>query len=132
MSIPAQVLLIGKAKAHLEAHAAVLEHFWRVAVAVVDAAEEMPLGADVVVVCETLPEGERQEWVERVRQALPTALVVKMNGQPAGPRAGADATVNEDDGPGALVSTIYELLTERGMESRAWPLVGEAVRLNDH
>ena len=48
-------------------------------------------------------------------------LVVKVNGYDAGPHASADATVDETHGPGKLVSTIYELLTERGLPSRKWP-----------
>ena len=131
MSTLARVLLIGRDQGELETRAAVLEHFWRIRVAVVAAQEDVPMGAgaDLVVVCETMPGGERQVWVDFVKRESPTTLVVKMNGHPAGPHAGADATVNEDDGPGALVSTIYELLTERGLGSRGWPLVGEAVRL---
>ena len=116
--------------AHLQTRVLVLENFWRIGIAVVDLSHEVELEADLFVVCDTLEETERQGWVERVRQQMPTALVVKMNGRPAGPHAGADATVDDDEGPGALVSTIYELLTERGLESRGWPLVGEAVRVH--
>ncbi len=129
MSTPARVLLIGRELAHLEARVAVLEHFWRVGMAVVETETRVELKADVVVVCETLPELERQAWVSRARQEVPGAVVVKMNRHDAGPQAGADATVDEIHGPGALVSTIYELLTERGLESRAWPIAGESVRL---
>lgn len=123
MATPARVLLLGTEQDHMETRAAILEHFWRVGVLVVDPGTEVRLGAEVVVVCETLPDTERHEWVQRVRHHSPSALVVKMNGHPAGPHAGADATVDEADGPGALVATIYELLTERGLESRdgRWP-----------
>ncbi len=79
------------------------------------------LDTDLVVVCETLPEPERQQWVERVRLESSAMLVVKLNGYDAGPHASADATVDVEHGPGALVATIYELLTERGLESRGWP-----------
>lgn len=126
MSTLARVLLIGDEMAHLQHRAVVLEHFWRIGIAVVDGHGEVELDADVFVVCDTLTEGERQGWVEQVRERSPSALVVKMNGRPAGPHAGADATVDDDEGPGALVSTIYELLTERGIPSRSWPLAGEA------
>lgn len=116
--------------AHLQLRAAVLEHFWQIGIAVVDGAGAADLEADVFVVCNSLTEGERQGWVERVRERSPMALVVKMNGRPAGPHAGADATVDDDEGPGALVSTIYELLNERGLPSRNWPLAGEAVLIH--
>jgi hypothetical protein len=56
---------------------------------------------------------------------LPHILLVRVNGFDSGPHAGADATVDDLHGPGALVSTIYELLTERGLASRAWPIPGE-------
>ena len=36
------------------------------------------------------------------------------------PRVDSQA-FDEQHGPGALVSTVYELLTERGIPSRAWP-----------
>ena len=114
----------------MQTRAVVLEHFWQIAIAVVDAAQQVEFEADLFVVCDTLEATERQGWVERVRQQWPTTLVVKMNGRPAGPHAGADATVDDDQGPGALVSTIYELLTERGLESRGWPLAGETVRVH--
>ena len=122
MATLARVLLIGDEMTHLQLRAVVLEHFWRVMIAVVDGPGDLDLDADVFVVCDTLTEGERQGWVERVRERLPAALVVKMNGRPAGPHAGADATVDDDEGPGALVSTIYELLNERGLPSRSWPV----------
>ena len=128
--MPARVLLIGDDMAHLQTRAAVLQHFWRIGLAVVSDSEEWELEADLFVVCTTLAEGERQAWVERVRQQWPGALVVKMNGRPAGPHGGADATVDDDEGPGALVSTIHELLTERGLGSRRWPVAGEAVLIH--
>ena len=59
----------------------------------------------------------------------PGMLVVKINGYDAGPHASADATVDEAHGPGALVATIYELLTERGLPSRAWAEEGGGVWL---
>ena len=130
MTSPARVLLIGDEMAHLQLRAVVLEHFWRIGIAVVDATGSVEFDADVFVVCHTLAEEDRQSWVERVRERSPAALVVKMNGRPAGPHGGADATVDDDEGPGALVSTIYELLTERGVPSRHWPLAGEAVLIH--
>lgn len=122
MDTAARVLLIGNAEAHLDARAAVLRSFWQVATAAVDLGDLPPLDTDLVVVCETLPEPERQQWVERVRLESSAMLVIKLNGYDAGPHASADATVDVEHGPGALVATIYELLTERGLESRGWPV----------
>ncbi len=127
--MPARVLLIGTLQAELDARAAILEHFWRTATAEVPGNGSPDLQADVIVVCETLPEPSRQQWVERLRHQLPASIVVKMNSHDSGPYAGADAIVNQEHGPGALVSKIYELLTERGLGSRAWPIVAQAHRL---
>ncbi len=121
MTTPAKVLLIGNEKAHLEARAKVLQHFWVVATAALDQSELPILEADLVILCHTIPEPERQEWVNRIRHTSPNMLIIKMNGYDSGPHAGADATVDVRNGPGALVSTIYELITERGLPSRAWP-----------
>ena len=130
MDTAARVLLIGNAEAHLETRAAVLRSFWQVATLSAEAGELPPLDTDLVVVCETLPELERQQWVERVRLESSAMLVVKLNGYDAGPHAGADATVDVEHGPGALVATIYELLTERGLESRSWPFAPRDVPVN--
>jgi hypothetical protein len=118
---PARVLLIGNEREHLEARAAVLHHFWEIDIAALSGSDVPVFSADLVVVCHTLPEEERQQWVMRVRHQVPTMLIVRMNGFDSGPHAGADATVDVHHGPGALVSTIYELLTERGLASREWP-----------
>ena len=121
MPTPARVLLIGNEREHLESRAAVLHHFWEIDIAALNQSDVPVFSADLVVVCHTLPEAERQHWVMRVRQHVPTMLIVRMNGFDSGPHAGADATVDVRHGPGALVSTIYELLTERGLASLDWP-----------
>jgi hypothetical protein len=128
----AKVLLIGNDKAQLEAQASVLRHFWLVATVAFDQGEIPTLEADLVVVCQTVDAHERQEWVGRVREAVSTMLIVKMNGYDAGPHAGADATVAIHHGPAALVSTIYELLQERGLGSRAWPASQEHALVGVH
>ncbi len=115
-----RVTIIGYGRGHLETRAKVLQHFWTVKTVALDDGARPSYDTELVVVCHSLPEAERQEWVNRVRQEAPGMLVVKMNGYDSGPHAGADATVDETHGPGALVSTIYELLTERGLASRAW------------
>lgn len=122
MDTAARILLIGNKEAHLDARAAVLRSFWQIATLSVEAGKLPLIDTDLVVVCETLPEPERQQWVERVRLESSAMLVVKLNGYDAGPHASADATVDVEHGPGALVARIYELLTERGLESRGWPV----------
>ena len=120
MATSAKVLLIGYVQADLDAQRAVLKHFWTIETALTDGRTVPELQADLVVVCESLPNEERQRLVELVREQAPLMLVVKINGYDSGPHAGADATVSWTRGPGALVSTIYELLTERGLNSRGW------------
>ena len=120
MSLPARVLLIGNGVEHLAERASVLRCFWAVETVALDMEQVPELGADMVVICSTLPDEERQEWVDRVRRASPMGLVIKMNGFDSGPFAGADAIVDDELGPGALVSKIYELITERGLRSRSW------------
>jgi hypothetical protein len=132
MTTPAKVLLIGNEQDHLESRAQVLQHFWTIAISTVDRSEIPVAAADLVVVCHTLPEPERSEWVLKVRQEWPTTLIVKMNGYDSGPHLGADATVDVGHGPGALVSTIYELLTERGLASREWPQTAHERLLSVH
>ena len=121
MEAGARVVLIGDDLGHLQAKAEVLRHFWPVRMSAPDADLIRPLTAEVAVVCGTLSERARQECVDRLREQSATLLIVKMNGYDSGPHAGADAIVDESHGPGALVSAIYQLLTERGLPSRAWP-----------
>ena len=105
---------------HLETKAKVLRNFWETSTVALDLGALPSLDTDLVVVSHSLGEVERQGWVERLRQDVPTMLIVKMNDHDLGPHAQADATVDEMHGPGALVSTIYGLLTERGLGSRPW------------
>ena len=118
---PAQVSLIGNSQLYLDVRANVLQHFWLVETIALDMGEVPRFETDLVVVCSSVPEGERQVWVDRARSHAPTMLIVRLDGFDSGPMAGADATVDDSRGPGALVSTIYELLTERGLGSRGWP-----------
>ncbi len=127
MTTPATVLLIGDDRAHLESRAAVLHHFWAIDLAPLRESDVSVFSAHLTVVCHTIPETERQQWVMRIRHQVPTMLIVRMNGFDSGPRDGADATVNVHAGPGALVSTIYELLTERGLGSKDWPPIPHAM-----
>ena len=108
----------------MEAIAGILIHFWGVRTLVGEASlepgEPFTQDDDIVVLCDSFSDGERQQWVDRVRRFSSTLLVVKIDGFDAGPHAGSDAMVDYDHGPAALVATIYELLTERGLASRGW------------
>ena len=121
MAEPARVSLIGNSQSHLDVRAAVLQHFWKVETIALDLGEAPDFNTELVVVCASIGKPEQQRWVDRARQAAPMLLIVRCDGFDSGPLAGADATVDDEHGPGALVSTIYELLTERGLESRDWP-----------
>jgi len=121
MAVPAQVTLIGKSQAYLDARAAVLQHFWLVETVALDEGKVPEFTPELIVICASIEGTEQQEWVNRARREMPQVPIVRMNGFDSGPLMGADATVNDEHGPGALVSTIYELLTERGLESRNWP-----------
>jgi hypothetical protein len=123
MATPAQVTLIGSTQAYLNVRATVLQHFWLVETVALDAGELPRLAGELVVICASLELGERQLWVERARLEKPQVLIVRVDAFDSGPLAGADACVDDELGPGALVSTIYQLLTERGLESRGWPEV---------
>ena len=125
MANPAQVTLIGNTQAYLNVRAAVLQHFWLVETVALDAGELPKFLGELVVVCASLPSEERQAWVERSRAERPKVLIVRVDAYDSGPLAGADACVEEEHGPGALVSAIYELLTERGLESRGWLDMGD-------
>ena len=125
MTEVARVLIVGKNAAQAEGMARVLRHCWIVRTALVRAAlvragGEPKLDAEVVVLCDEFTEVERQHLVDHVKAEMPGILIVKMNGYASGPHAGADATVDEEQGPAALISTIYELLCERGMGSHRW------------
>ena len=124
MNSPAKVVIIGMEEAPVAHIREVLVNFWEVRKLVGAAAfqpgEQFDQGDDLVVLCDSFTEQERQQWVDRVRAISPTLLVVKINGYDSGPHLGADATVDFDHGPAALVATIYELMTERGLLSRRW------------
>lgn len=121
MIMPARVLLIGQDEERMETMAVVLRHFWAVEKALADRTALANIDTELLVVCDSIEEPGRQQWVESLRAQWPSMLIVKLNGYDSGPHAGADATVDSVHGPGALVYTIYELLTERGLPSRDWP-----------
>jgi hypothetical protein len=116
--------LIGNHQAYLDVRGAVLVHFWEVTTVPLDLGvlPELSEGkVDLAVICASLSSEDQQQWVQRIREEKPHMLIIRMNGFDSGPLNGADATVDDDHGPGALISTIYELLTERGLGSREWP-----------
>jgi hypothetical protein len=123
MPEPAKVSIVGNTQAYLNVRAAVLQHFWSVETVALDSGEIPEFAAELMVLSASIPNDEQQQWVDRARLAKSQILIVRMNGFSHGPLAGADAMVDDGGGPGALVSAIYELLTERGLESREWPKV---------
>lgn len=120
MTDVARVLIVGKNAGQAEQMARVLRHCWIVKTALVRAGEEPVLDAEVVVLCDEFTEVERQHLVDHVKAEMPGMLIVKVNGYASGPHAGADATVDDEQGPAALISTIFELMCERGMGSHRW------------
>jgi hypothetical protein len=121
MGHPAQVALIGNSQAYLSVRAGVLQNFWLVETVALDQGELPEFTSELLVICASMRREEQQEWIELARHRMPGVLIVRVNGLESGPLAGADALVDDECGPGALVSAIYELLTERGLESRHWP-----------
>lgn len=120
MDTPARVLIIGRDESRLEAIAVVFRHFWVVEKTQPEQMQEPAAHSDLAVLSDCIPELERQRLIEQLRAEWPALMSVKVNGYDAGPHASADATVDAIHGPGALVSTIYGLLTERGIPSRSW------------
>lgn len=120
MSAPARILLLGKDQALLNLRASVLIHFWYIATRATLRFDITDSAADLIVLCYTIPEQQRRSWIASVRTAIPNLLVITLDDFDSGPREGTDLTVNRNHGPAALVSAIYELLHERGLESKPW------------
>jgi len=124
MTSPAHILLVGNDGRLLNERATLLSSFWTItAISSFDEAGETLHAAGLVVLCHTLTEAQRLAWIERARAAVPIRPIVSLefaDRADAGRRNGADATVHHKLGPAALVSTIYELLTERGLRSKGW------------
>lgn len=123
MGLPALITIVGTSPPYLESRAKVLQHFWMVETVSLDAEECPRFETDLLVVSASVPEPHRQKLVESARRHDPTLLIVRTDGFDSGPLNGADATVDEGRGPGALVATIYELLTQRGLSSRNWRIL---------
>ena len=121
MNMPARVLIVGNDQSLLDVRASILQHFWIVSITAPPHASIPPASVDVAIFCNTLQEEERPIWLSSLRGVTPNLLIVTLNPFDSGPRNGADAAVNLDRGPAALVSTVFELLTERGLEHKLWP-----------
>ncbi len=127
MLAPAHVLLVGNDRKILSIRADVLLNFWSIAATTTLANSDLHRAADLVVLCHTLSEDQRHHWITILRAASPNRLIVSLDFQDLGPRNGIDATIDLHRGPAALVSVIYQLLTERGLPSRLWPATGHTI-----
>ncbi len=131
MSDAAHVLLIGNDGRLLKERAELLTNFWEiVAVSSFDEDDTSLSKADLVVLCHTVTEAQRQAWITRARTAIPVRAIVSLElADPADlhRRNGTDATVAHNRGPAALVSTLYELLNERGLGSKRWAAGGQTL-----
>ncbi len=131
MSDPAHLLLVGNDGRLLNERAVLLLNFWQVsAISSFDASEPSLHKADLLVLCHTLTEPQRQTWIAGSRGSLPVRPIVSLEfADPVdtGRRTGSDATVDHARGPAALVSTIYELLNERGKPSKHWISGGQTL-----
>ena len=131
MSDAAHILLVGNDGRLLNERAVLLLNFWQISAISSFDASEQPLGdADLVVLCHTLTEPQRQTWIASSRGYVPVRPIVSLEfADPvsSGRRSGSDATVDHDRGPAALVSTIYELLNERGLPSKHWVAGGHTL-----
>jgi len=124
MKAPARVLIAGNEARLLETRAVILTHFWVVTTALGSLSDgamtQAVAAADVIVLCDKLPEGRRKRYIDDIREKSPEKIVVQMDEIDSGPVGGLDAMVAVGCGPGALVATIYGLLNERGMPSKEW------------
>ena len=111
--------------------AQLLTNFWEIsAISGFDEGEFFLGKADLLVLCHTVTEAQRLTWISRSRVALAIRPIVSL--ELTGPvevrrRNGTDATVAHNRGPAALVSTIYELLNERGLASKQWAAGGQTL-----
>jgi hypothetical protein len=135
MNRPAQILLVGNDGRLLNERAALLASFWEVeAISSFDEGGPALQKADLLVLCHTVTEAQRLAWIASSRVSLPTRPIVSLefvDSAETGRRNGADATVDHNRGPAALVSTIYELLNERGLHSRQWTAGGHTLLAAD-
>jgi hypothetical protein len=134
MKIPAKVLIAGDEPRLLETRAVILTHFWAVSTALGSVSEAVMTravtAADVIVLCDRFPAGKRKRYIDGIRESSPEKILVQIDEIDSGPIGGLDAMVAVGSGPGALVATIFGLLTERGMPSKGWKSL-ESTLLDD-
>jgi hypothetical protein len=135
MSGTAHILLVGNDGRLLNERAELLSSFWEIsAISSFDESQSALGGADLLLLCHTVTEAQRLDWIACSRASLATRPIVSLEFvDPAetGRRSGADATVDHNRGPAALVSTIYELLNERGLGSKRWTAGGQTLLAAD-
>lgn len=131
MSDVAQILLAGNDGRLLNERADVLSHFWEIeAISSFDEATPALDAANLLVLCHTVTEAQRVQWIRRSRAEMATRAIVSIEFvDPANTvrRSGADAMVDHNRGPAELVCAIYELLNERGLESKHWTAGGQTL-----
>jgi hypothetical protein len=131
MSDAAHILLVGNDGRLLNERAQLLSNFWEIsAISSFDEGATALGEADLVVLCHTVTDEQRISWIEYARGAMPARPIVSLEfveAVGAGRRNGTDATVDHGRGPAALVSTIYELLNERGLGSKHWTAGGQTL-----
>jgi hypothetical protein len=135
MSNAAHILLVGNDGRLLNERAELLSNFWKIAaISSFDDGAVALREAGLLVLCHTLTEAQRLAWIASSRADLSTRPIVSLefvDPADAGRRTGTDATVDHNRGPAALVSTIYELLNERGLRSKQWIAGGQTLLAAD-
>jgi len=135
MSATAHILLVGNDGRLLNERAQLLSNFWEIAaISTFDESHKPPAKTDLLLLCHTVTDAQRISWIESSRAAFPTRPIVSLefvDPADAGRRNGVDATVDHNRGPAALVSTIYELLNERGLGSKHWTSGGHTLLAED-
>ncbi len=135
MKTAAHILLVGNDGRLLNERAELLSNFWKIA-AISSFDESAPLldAADLLVLCHTVTEAQRSAWIASSRATVAARPIVSLefvDPVDVGRRSGTDATVDHNRGPAALVSTIYELLNERGLGSKPWAAGGHTLLAAD-
>jgi hypothetical protein len=135
MTAVAHILLVGNDGRLLNERAELMSNFWEIAAISSFDEGEASLGkADLLLLCHTLTEAQRLAWIANSRASLPVRPIVSLEfADPVdvGRRNGTDATVDHNRGPAVLVSTIYELLNERGLGSKQWVAGGHTLLSED-
>jgi hypothetical protein len=121
MKHAAHILLVGNDGRLLNERAALLSNFWSVsAISTFDKADALVRSSDLLVLCHTVTEEQRLHWIAASREVAPARPIVSLEFAEIARRVGVDAVVDHHRGPAALVSTIYEILVERGLGSKLW------------